>query len=128
MQTKLLTPLVTTPEPGRHGYFRVAVPFVVWSARLGRLIRVPPGFVFDADSVPRWPVIYWLLKGRLPKEAACMHDWLYEWPQDDVTRYQSDLVMRDLSAALGMPWYWRWPVYWGVSLGGAGAWRRNRDL
>lgn len=37
---------------------------------------VPAGFVTDLDSVKRWPVIYWLLKGR-SVEAAIVHDYLY---------------------------------------------------
>lgn len=123
MQTKLLMPLVTTPESGRPGYVRTVNPFAVWSERLGRAEHVRVGFVFDKDSVPRWPVIYWLFKERLPKEAACIHDWLYE-RQPGITRHQADLVMRDLAAALGMPWYWRWPVYWGVRIGGGPAWSR----
>ncbi len=94
-------------------------------------VHVPQGFETDLDSVPRWPLIYWLAKGRTVASAV-IHDWLYHTARlaptapAVITRALVDriflLAMRDE----GVPAWQRYPIYWAVRAGGGAAWRRAR--
>jgi hypothetical protein len=52
-------------------------------------IYVPPGFVTDFASVPRWPFTYWLAGGTGNWEA-CIHDLPYRYGL--ISRWQSDVI------------------------------------
>lgn len=119
--------LVTTPVPGTH-LVRVVYDWTFYTDRLGTTITVPAGFEFDWDSVPRWPVVYLLFKGRA-REEACAHDYLYRTGRAgccEIERKDADQVMLDAMVHYGRPWYFRRPIYRGVRLGGWRGWRRYR--
>ncbi len=79
-----------------------------------REIVVPAGFETDLDSVPRIPVLHAWLKGRAT-EAAVVHDYLYN---QCVDRKFADKTMLEAMVAQGVPWWRRYPIYWGVRAGG----------
>jgi len=78
-------------------------------------VVVPEGFHTDLASVPRVPVIYWLVGGRGHK-AAVLHDWLYTtlmFDQETCDKlFYYALRASDISHALA------WAMYKGVRIGG----------
>ena len=84
-------------------------------------IRVPHGFIFDFDSVPRIPVVYAWLKGRAHKSAV-IHDWLYA--MQSVSRKEADRIFLDAMYDEGVPWYRALPIYLAVRLFGGRPYRR----
>ena len=124
-----LTPLRT--EVVRPGVARTIEPFVYYSDRLQRLEEVPAGFVFDWDSIPRHPSIFYaFLKGRAQK-AYVIHDYLYAYP-NGISRRTADLVMLDALREEMIEGKWRGAIvrgaiYAGVRLGGWAGWRRHRE-
>jgi hypothetical protein len=109
-------------------HYVLAAPFEGYSERIGVNFVIPEGFEFDGDSVPRLPVIYMLLKNRT-LIAAIVHDWMYstgELGGVQVSRKTADLIFRDAMVAEGAKWYYRWPVYMGVRLGGWWPWRNAK--
>jgi len=87
----------------------------------GESIEVPFGFIFDFDSVPRLPLVYWLLKGRATQSSA-VHDFLYE--TKTVSRRAADQVFLQAMRDEGVAWYYRIPIYLGVRIGGWLGWNR----
>lgn len=81
-----------------------------------RVFTVPAGFQTDLASVPRLPVVYWLTGGTSNK-AAVVHDYLYSTGL--VPRKVADAVLREASAATGVPTWRRWLMWAGVRVGGA---------
>jgi hypothetical protein len=98
------------------GLWVVAEDFIFYSAKLGRLIKVPAGFVTDLASVPRLPLMYWLC-GATADEAAVIHDFLYRdmtttrKEADDVFAEAMEVIARIKQGALaadGVPGWRRW--------------------
>ncbi len=89
----------------------------------GRTFTVPVGFFTDFASVPRLGIIYAML-GDTAHEPACVHDWLYY--SAILSRYMADAVLLEAMNVIGLPWWRRWPIYWGVRLGGWYAWNDHR--
>ncbi len=79
------------------GLWVVAEDFIFYSATLGRLVRVPAGFVTDLASVPRLPVVYWLTGGTAD-EAAVIHDFLYR--DATTTKAEADSVFLEAMAVI----------------------------
>lgn len=113
----LLTKLV------RPGWARVHAEWPVLVERINRWIIVEAGFEFDWDSVPRIPGLHAMLKGRAEK-SACLHDWLYRY--QPCSRRQADLIFRDAMIEEGVKRRHRWPIHWGVRIGGWRGWNRYR--
>lgn len=89
----------------------------------GAIIEVPAGFETDFASVPRacWQLVPpW---GQY-SPAAVVHDYLYNTGQ--MPRVESDNIFLDVMAALGVPWWQRQIMYWGVRIGGWLAWAASR--
>lgn len=105
------------------GHSLLVEKFIYYSERLGGNVVIQPPFHFDWDSVPRLPFMYWIFKGRA-RVAALIHDDLYAC--QPVSRRTADLVFLDAMKAEKIPFYFRWPKYLGVRLGGWVGWRRNR--
>lgn len=80
---------------------------------------VAAGFETDLDSVPRLPGFYIMLKNRTVA-GAVIHDFLLK---QGYPRAFCDRVFVDAMRAEGVPFYYRWPIYWGVA---AFSWLRNR--
>ena len=112
-----------TKPAKRAGYSVLAQEFNYYSERLGGGVTILAPFTFDWDSVPRLPIVYLVFKGRA-RIAALIHDDLYA--RQPVSRRVADLVFLDAMVAEKIPFYFRWPKYLGVRLGGWVGWRRNR--
>lgn len=103
------------------GQWRLTAPLVYQSPfMLGTVYTVPVGFQTDLASVPRVPFVFDLF-GATSNEAAALHDCLYV--VKGTTRAQADHLLREASAATGVPAWRRWPMWLGVRLFGWKAWR-----
>jgi hypothetical protein len=72
----------TTPVhisfPLREGdLYETVEPLNYYSPKRQKNYVVPAGFKSNLASVPRLPVVFWLV-GRRGDAAAVLHDWLYE--------------------------------------------------
>ena len=94
---------------------------LIYETTAEKLIIVPGGFETDFASVPRLPLAY-LLTGDTAHRAAVLHDWLYTAPVK-CSRAEADAVLREASAASGVPWWRRWLMWAAVRIGGGGAYQ-----
>lgn len=89
-------------------------------------IAVPTGMQTDLASIPR--LLQWWLSPSGPyMPAALVHDLLYARHRaGDLTwtRAQADGILFLGMVELGVGWWTRQAVYWGVRLGGGHAWAR----
>ncbi len=108
------------------GQWLLTAPLVYQSPFMNVTYTVPVGFQTDLASVPRIPIVFSLF-GATSNEAAALHDCLYV--VKGTTRAQADHILREASAATGVPFWRRWPMWAGVRLFGFIAWREdNRKL
>lgn len=86
------------------------------------LITVPAGFITDFASVPR-PIQLFLPKS-IGRRAAILHDYLYHTKGEAgrYTRREADQIFLEALKVLRVPWLQRFPLYWGVRLGGWVPW------
>lgn len=98
---------------------------VAYSARDGRQITVPAGFITDLASIPPLlrPVFDPADASRLP---AVLHDWLYCSQQ--MTRAQADGLFLEALERSGVGFVRRWAMYAGVRAGGWLYWNRRDGL
>lgn len=94
-----------------------------YESDLAGLITVPVGFYTDFASVPRLGIVYAMLGDRA-HEPAVVHDWLYY--AAITTRDMADDVLMEAMNVLGLPFWQRYPIWWGVRLGGWAAWNTHR--
>jgi hypothetical protein len=88
-------------------------------------IIVPVGFQTDFASVPRVPIIYGLWGDRAHREGV-LHDYLYRidsLPQ--ATRSLADDIFYEAMNSREKPWYVRYPMKWGVRVGGWTAYHKR---
>lgn len=78
-------------------------------------ITIPAGFDTDFASVPRLPLMFWILGDRADY-AALLHDYLYRTAR--VTRAQADRAFRIVAGIEGVDWFSRWALWAGVRAGG----------
>uniref|UniRef100_A0A6H1ZPY4 DUF1353 domain-containing protein n=1 Tax=viral metagenome TaxID=1070528 RepID=A0A6H1ZPY4_9ZZZZ len=115
-------------------------PLKYWSELLNRLIVVPPWFetkepdeageteFFETDfaSVPRVPLFYAMWGDRAHREAV-LHDYLYRIDSNPVVSYSiANSIFLEAMKATGKSWRVRYPMYWGVVLGGWTAYHKKR--
>jgi hypothetical protein len=86
------------------------------------LIYIPKGFETDYASVPRVPVVYWLV-GRLGDPAAVVHDYLY-WKQL-YSKVLCDQIYYEALLACGVNEQLASLMYAGVVVGGHIAFNRH---
>lgn len=98
-------------------------PFRYESDIVKRTFTVPVGFYTDFASVPRLGILYAAL-GDTAHEPAVIHDWLYYTAA--VPRDAADAVLLEAMAVIGMPAWRRYPIWWGVRIGGWYAWNDHR--
>ena len=87
-----------------------------------RIFTVPVGFYTDFASVPRLGILYAML-GDTAHEPAVVHDWLYY--TQIVSRETADNILFEAMGVIGMPWWRRYPIWWGVRVGGWYAWNQH---
>ena len=88
---------------------------LIYQSLLAGVIEVPEGFRTDLASVPRLPIIYTLFGNRAHHESV-VHDFLYQTHL--TSKPVADKVFLEAMVARGKPFHIRWPMYWGVVLGG----------
>jgi len=106
-----------------RGVWKVKEPLVYDSEVLGRSITVEPGFLTDFVSVPRLPIIYWLL-GDTSHKAAVLHDWLFHH-HEVCDETEANEVLLEACAVEGIPNWRRKLIYWGVVIGGRSSWESD---
>lgn len=94
-----------------------------YQSDLGGLVTVPVGFYTDFASIPRLGIVYAMLGDRA-HEPACVHDWLYY--VGITSRKIADNILMEAMIILGLPFWQRYPIWWGVRLGGWKAWNDHR--
>ena len=104
------------------GEWKLIAPLVYSSSVAGWIFKVPAGFVTDLASIPRLPLVYWLMGGKA-NESSVVHDWLYSSKQ--VSRYMADCVLVEASAVIGVSWWRRVLLFAGVRLFGASHYGKN---
>jgi hypothetical protein len=107
MNAEFITDLVTRHISGKWN--EVVAPFSFYSADQDVTLVVPPGFVTDHASVPRFPLAYWLYGGRGDK-AAVLHDMGYRFGPDFMSRQHADLLFNEALKADGKCGVIRWPM------------------
>ena len=116
MKSKFLTEL--TLENIDDKTWRLLSPLRYRSSLLDRVVEVPAGFVTDLASVPRFPVAYWFWGGREHREAV-LHDYLYRIDSVPVVSLSiANRVFLEAAKARKKSLLIRYPMYWGVFLGG----------
>jgi hypothetical protein len=98
--------------------WRLLAPLVFVSDVAGRIV-VPAGFVTNFASVPRIPGVYELC-GNTSSVAATIHDYAYT--THIVSRRVADAILREASAATGVPGWRRWAMWAGVRAFGWSHW------
>jgi hypothetical protein len=82
------------------------------------LIVVPAGFITDLESCPRIPLVFDLL-GDIIVGPAVVHDYLYSAKSKGiVTRATADAVLLEAMKLMGVSYWRRYAIYWGVRAGG----------
>lgn len=110
--------------------WRVTAPFdyCVGSATSAVVVDVPVGFITDFASIPRllWNV---LPPTGLYGKAAVIHDKLYQtgywmdgFTKQLVTRQMADETFLEAMEVLGVGWWTRYLIFWGVTFGGGKTW------
>lgn len=99
------------------GHWALLAPLRYYSEGLAREVAVPAGFVTDFASVPRWVPIAYALFGGIAQAEAVVHDFLYR-RGSGVTRAQADSTFLEAMTVMGKPARVRYPMYWGVRIGG----------
>lgn len=82
----------------------------------GGLVTIKAGFVTDFASVPRLPVVFWLVGGRA-RYASGVHDWLYT--KSGLSRKDADAVFLEAAKLKNNAGPLMWLMWAGVRLGGA---------
>lgn len=119
---KFLTDLVVRELD--DSIFQVAYhSFEYVSEVLNTTVIVPVGFKTDFASVPRIGFIYAFL-GDTAHEPAVIHDWLYYTAE--YSREKADATLLEAMKCFGIPAAKRYPIYWGVRIGGWYAWNQHR--
>jgi hypothetical protein len=85
------------------------------SDAIERIIYVPRGFETDFASVPRLPLMFWLLGDRA-QGAAVVHDFLYR--SELVSRRLADAVFYEAARVEGVDLPSSWLFWLGVRVGG----------
>lgn len=90
-------------------------PLIFQSAYLNKVLEAPKGFVTDYASVPN-DVLLRGLFGGIGDEGAVVHDYLYQTHLTSKT--EADEVFLEAMKSLGVSWWRRYDMYWGVKLFG----------
>lgn len=116
--SKFLTELDLSLKHECDGVWIVDSSLVYESDLLKCTVNVPAGFETDLASVPRFPIVYWFWGGREHREAV-LHDYLYRINSVPVATFrEANAVFLEAAESRGKAWGVRYPMFWGVWLGG----------
>jgi len=105
--------------------WKVLSPLIYESDILG-LITVPAGFETDLSSVPRVPFIYMMWGSKAHREGV-IHDYLFRSDSVPPASYsQANGVFFEAMAVRKKPVYVRYPMWWGVVIGGWTAYHKRK--
>ena len=102
---------------GSDKVWKLNSPLIFESKFINRII-VPKSFYTDLSSVPRIPIVY-VVWGNKAHREGILHDYLYRknvWP--DVSFSLANRIFLEALKSRGKPFYIRWPLYFGVCIGG----------
>jgi hypothetical protein len=100
-------------------------PLVYNSDLLGQIV-VPAGFETDFASVPRVPIIFEMWGNKAHREAV-LHDYLYRIDSKPVASYsEANGVFLEAMEVRDKDVYVRYPMFWGVVLGGWTAYHKKK--
>lgn len=122
---KFLTELKAPLKDGSDEIYVLESPLKYASDLVG-VITVPAGFETDLASVPRLPVLYTLWGGRAHREAV-LHDYLYRTDAFPSVEFdQANRVFFEAMTVRDKSWWVRYPMYWGVCLGGRTSYHKRK--
>lgn len=82
------------------------------------VVTIPSGFITDLASVPRVPILFPLWGDRAHYESV-VHDYLYCVDSiPTVSESDANSVFLEAMEVRGKSWGIRYPMYWGVCIGG----------
>lgn len=131
-KTPLRMELIDTRGNSGSGIWRIIDPLVYQSDHLRGTpgnedgwVIVPPGFVTDLASVPRFFIAYAIV-GNINHEGGVVHDWLYSAAcKDTVSRVQADYLLAEIGILTGTP-AWKANAMWAaVRTFGARYWKAH---
>lgn len=122
MKSKFKTTLSGTWLDDDKSY-RLDSDLIYYSELLDYEVIMPKGSITDFASVPRVPIIYWFFGGRAHHESA-IHDYLYSTGK--VNKVLADKVFLEAMECRKKNRFIRYPMYWGVRIGGSKAWKDHR--
>lgn len=123
--SRFLNELHVDLKEGSDSVWVLTRPLEYWSESAG-LIIVPGGFLTDLASVPRLPIIYYLWGGRAHREAI-LHDYLFRRNSKPCLPFmKANGVFLEAMASRGVTWHIRYPMYYGVCLGGYGSYHKRK--
>ena len=86
-------------------------------------IEVPKGFQTDFNSCPRFQ---WWWHTKAHRESV-IHDYLYRINSSPVVeRSVADWMLYEAMVVRNKSWYIRYPIRWGVQLGGGSSYHKRR--
>jgi len=141
MTSGFLTELSVELKAGCDDIWAIKKPLVYFSELLDQAVTVPHSFPVgeitsetengqtcfysDFASVPRVPIIWESWGDRCHRESV-LHDYLYRYDSIPlVARSIANRVFLEAMASRGVKLWIRWPMYWGVCVGGWGSYHKR---
>lgn len=127
-----LSPLELEYIDGRNWKITAPFEYAVGAATSKLIITIPAGFITDFASIPR---IFWNILPPTGKygKAAVVHDLLYREPRllvkgqwRPIVRKTADCILLEAMTVLGVDWFQKDIIYYGVRLGGWLTWWKYR--
>lgn len=87
-----------------------------------RWFEVPVGFTTDFASIPQFLWSFGLDPHGRYDRPAVLHDYLYQFAPNRITRADADRLLRQAMGTVGVPAWQRFLIYAGVRLGGWKPW------
>lgn len=124
--TKFLTELDFHLKAGSDNIYVLDESLMYHSSLLKRYIEVPVGFETDLASVPRVPFVYSFWGGKAHREGV-LHDYLYRIDSFPVVSFSdANEVFFEAMKLRGKGVFVRYPMWWGVCLGGRSSYHKKR--
>ena len=125
MKSEFRTELVPELKHDRDDVWIIREPLVYYSELFNIEIIVPAGFETDFASVPRMPIAYQMWGNRAHREAT-LHDYLYRKDSVPVVPLAvANEMFFEAMGATGKPNRIKYPMWWGVVIGGWTAYHKR---
>lgn len=118
------TPLLVEQVSDTEELWVLRGDLVFASDMLSEVVTVPAGFVTDFASVPRLPLVYWLM-GNVARRPAVVHDFLYSSGRYE--REVADKVLLEAMHAIEMGGWRKYPIFAAVRLFGGSHYERKSN-